>query len=249
MSSHTVKSLADEAEMYLDDMIPLLGRLGMKNATADQTVKPAIASAVLRTVKTHNDSLQKQIEASQPTPNSSHEGNRRGTEGEEDPGELALPEKLKLKEVKGVAQQAGVTQVFVKDLSLALYNRKMDLLVEKGLEDYRREQEALEAGRLFAQVQDLQKQQNEILNMEEEIYKSQSAARTEDLLLNSARSLQDLIDSIQSQQEEDANKREKRAAIVERIENGEELTEEELQDPFVMSRYDWYQSRVENLSA
>ena len=249
MASYTVKSLADEAEMYLDDMIPLLGRLGMKNATAEQTVKPAIASAVLRTVKTHNDSLQKQIEASQPTPNPSQEGNRRGTEGEGDSGELALPEKLKLKEVKGVAQQAGVTQVFVKDLSLALYNRKMDLLVEKGLEDYRREQEALEAGRLFAQVQDLQKQQNEILNMEEEIYKSQSAARTEDLLLNSARSLQDLIDSIQSQQEDDANKREKRAAIVERIENGEELTEEELKDPFVMSRYDSYQSRAGNLSA
>ena len=57
MSGHTVKSLADEAEMYLDDMIPLLGRLGMKNAIADQTVKPAIASAVLRTVKTHNKGI------------------------------------------------------------------------------------------------------------------------------------------------------------------------------------------------
>ncbi|NEP14779.1 MAG: hypothetical protein F6K14_32215 [Symploca sp. SIO2C1] len=59
MASYTVKSLADEVEMYLEDMIPLLARLGMKDATHDQKVKPAIASAVLRTVKTHNDSLQK----------------------------------------------------------------------------------------------------------------------------------------------------------------------------------------------
>ncbi|NEP10834.1 MAG: hypothetical protein F6K14_11595 [Symploca sp. SIO2C1] len=239
MSGHTVKSLADEAEMYLDDMIPLLGRLGMKNATADQTVKPAIASAVLKTVKTHNDSLQKQIEASpHKTPPT-----------EEDPGELALPEKLKLKHVKGVAQQSKVTQAFVKDLSTAIYNRKMDLLVQKGLEDYRREQEAVEAGRLYAQIEELQTQQQAVLDLEESLYTSQSEARTESVLGKVGFDLQGLIDDIQNQQEEDANKREKRAAIVERIENGEELTEEELQDPFVMSRYDWYQSRVGNLSA
>ncbi|NER93407.1 MAG: hypothetical protein F6J86_06165 [Symploca sp. SIO1B1] len=249
MSSHTVKSLADEAGMYLEDMIPLLARLGMKDATHDQKVKPAIASAVLRTVKTHNDSLQKQMEASQPTPNPSQEGNRRGTEGEEDPGELALPEKLKLKHVKGVAQQSKVTQAFVKDLSTAIYNRKMDLLVQKGLEDYRREQEAVEAGRLYAQIEELQTQQQAVLDLEESLYTSQSEARTESVLGKVGFDLQGLIDDIQNQQEEDANKREKRAAIVERIENGEELTEEELQDPFVMSRYDWYQSRVENLSA
>ncbi|NES17912.1 MAG: hypothetical protein F6K41_03070 [Symploca sp. SIO3E6] len=247
MTHYTVKSLADEAGMYLEDMIPLLARLGMKDATHDQKVKSAIASAVLRTVKTHNDSLQKQIAASATNPPLTSP--RRGTEGEGDPGELALPEKLKLKEVKGVAQQAGVTQVFVKELSTAIYNRKMDLLVEQGLEEYRREQEAVEAGRLYGQIQDLQTQQNELLEMEERLYKSQAKARTEEVLDSVGCDLQAVIDSIQNQQEEDANKREKRRQLVAKIESGEELTEEELQDPFVMSRYDWYQSRVGNLSA
>ncbi|NEP55976.1 MAG: hypothetical protein F6K31_02990 [Symploca sp. SIO2G7] len=242
MAHYTVKTLAEEAGMYPDEAIPLLGRLGLKDATVEQEVQPAIASAFLQAVKAHDQALQKQI-------SSSAAKTSKAVERQGDQGELALPEKLKLKEVKGVAKQAGVTQVFVKELSTAIHNRKMGLLVEQGLEEYRREQEAVEAGRLYGQIQDLQTQQNELLEMEERLYRSQSEARTEELLSNVNFDLQAVINSIQNQQEEDANKREKRAAIVERIENGEELTEEELQDPFVLSRYDWYQSRVGNLSA
>ncbi|NEP13751.1 MAG: hypothetical protein F6K14_26825 [Symploca sp. SIO2C1] len=225
--TYTVASLAEEVGMYLDDLIPLLGKLGMKNATADQSVKPAIAQSVKRTVEVHNNSLQKQLAASpkQQTPVDTEESQQDEPGGEI---ELKMPEKLKLKEVKGVAEQAGVTQTFVKDLSLALYNRKMDLLVQQGIEQYRREKEALEAGKLYAQVEDLQALQQEVLDMEEGLYKSQAKPRTEELLLGNNCDLQSLIDAIQTQQEDDAKKRVKRKELIEKIEKGEELTEEEL---------------------
>jgi hypothetical protein len=145
----TAKKLADELNVEVTSLIPLLAQMGMKEATPDTLIPPAIA----KNAKIAHNQLTQRIE-------SNGKGDEIVNLGEAE---------LTKDEIKAIANNAKTTQKVVRNLWNVVRDRKIQLAFLEGLQEVelnRQKKEAKEIGQLVGQLEQI-KDENEWLDARE----------------------------------------------------------------------------------
>lgn len=145
----TVAQLAAECSINLEDLIPLLGKMGLKDANGETVVPVAIANNARVAVASRNKTSEAKKES---------------------PGEIAP--QLDRKEIRAIAKETGLTQTLVRSLDAALHNRACQLAFLQGMQEHDKGyqiQDAKEAGKLAAKLQEVQRRQEELQDLEQHL--------------------------------------------------------------------------------
>lgn len=242
----TVEVLADEIQMNVEDLLPLLDKMGLKKATGATVVPENIAKNARLAVAARNrivapqapalaagkdeqqpEAQQPQTQAEQPKP---------------EEGGIEVSRKLKLSEVKDVAKATGLTQRIIKELDQALHDRACQLAFLEGFQRQQREQEtkaALETGELTAKLQDIQ-QRSKQMDEQEALLIQEGLSSTNhptELAKKMGIDLDGILGSLQEKTEGAAIAGLAQSDIIQAILDGKQPTEEQLANPFIRLAY------------
>lgn len=228
----SVKDLANELVIEVEALLPLLAKMGLKDASSDTSVPEAIAQNARAAAKARNNTVALPQSASRL---------ENENEGEE------ISRKLKKNEVKAIAQDTGLTQVVVRGLDKAMHDRECQLAfleafnqVERG----ERLQEARDAGTLAAKLSSLQKRKAELDDRESEILEEGLEDKSGSAIAKGiGYNLEAMLESLEQSSNETAKKQLDRDAAIRTINEGGKPSEESLSDPFVKLAYRRYRGR------
>ncbi len=169
----TAQELADEIKIGVDDLLPILAKMGLKNPTKDSIVKGAIARNARMAVEARN----RAIDAAKPEPVQmltleTPEETKAAEAAQEKGGELDVAQTLKPSQVKEVAKATGLTQAIVRKLDQALFDRECQLLFLEGFSKAQKEDQqrsALEMGELAYKLQQIQERDKALDEREAEL--------------------------------------------------------------------------------
>lgn len=224
----TAALLADEVQVNVEDLLPLLGKMGVKNPTPETVVPEAIAKNARLAVSTRNKIVAPALTAGKEPVQSEGQSVPVDSNG----GEIEVSRKLKLSEIKDVAKATGLTQSIVKSLDQALHDRECQVLFLEGFRAQQREQEkaaALETGAIAARLQNIQQRDKALTEREDSLIEEGVSGTNHPTAI--AKRMGFDLDSILSsiQETEEAKAKTRLSEEVRQL----TLTEEEAANPFL----------------
>lgn len=223
----TLESLASDINTNTDDLIPIVERMGIRDAKPDTVVPIAIAQNI-KIAKAQRDQLVK------PQLEGEHEN-----EGKEE----TVGRSLKQKEVKAIAKEVGLTQVVIRELGRAVHDRECQVAALMGFQEQERRQRAEEAyitGSAIAKLKQLKRRNQELEEIEKELIEEGLSDENspEAIAASMGVDLNNLLGSIQSDTNNQAQSQLNRQAGLEALMGGKEPTEEDLlSNPFLNLAY------------
>ncbi len=177
----TAQLLAEELLIDINDLIPLLSKMGIKNAKEDSIVSEAIARnarLAVAAIKARSNpadvtpalSAGKEIEAEKENEASSPTESVNAPKEQLGGGEIQIHQKLKLTEIKDVAAATGLSQSIIKKFDQALHDRECQIAFLEGFQRSQRQKELLaarETGQIAAELQEIQRREKELSDRED----------------------------------------------------------------------------------
>lgn len=231
----TVAELANEINLTVPELLPLVSKMGLKNASEQTKVPAAIADNTRIAVKSRNNV----VALPQAKPAADSQGDQPSQQSD---NELTVSRKLKLTEIKDISKASGLSQSVVRGLDQALHNRELQLAFLEGYQQIEREKQlktAMETGKVAAQLQELKSREQQLNEREEELIeeglngKAHPVAIAEALGINLDGLLSDLQESTEKRMMSQINQTD----AIAKISKGQEPTAEELANPFVLLAY------------
>jgi hypothetical protein len=174
----TAQALAEELMIDLADFLPLLTKMGVKNAAADSVVPEATAKNARLAVAARNNiiaskplalSAGEELRGGKSTPDQQsrqqpqqQEANQVNTSEE---GAIEVHRKMKLAEIKDVAQATGLSQSVIKKFDQLLHDRECQLAFLEGYQRSLRKKQleaALNTGAIAADLEEIQRKEQEL---------------------------------------------------------------------------------------
>lgn len=234
----TVAELASEINLTVPELLPLVAKMGLKNASETTKVPTAIADNTRIAVKSRNNV----VALPQAKPVAESQGEQPTQQQSSDDGSI-VSRKLKLTEIKEISKASGLSQSVVRGLDQALHNRELQLAFLEGYQQIEREKQlktAMETGKVAAQLQELKSREQQLNEREEELIeeglnggKAHPVAIAQALGIDLDGLLSDLQESTEKRMVSQINQ----AEAIAKINNGQEPTAEELANPFVLLAY------------
>lgn len=230
----TVAELASEINLTVPELLPLVSKMGLKNASEQTKVPPAIADNTRIAVKSRNNV----VALPQAKPAESQ-----GEQPSQSPDkELTVSRKLKLTEIKDISKASGLSQSVVRGLDQALHNRELQLAFLEGYQQIEREKQlktAMETGKVAAQLQELKSREQQLNEREEELIEEGLNGKAHPVAIAEALGID--LDGLLSDLQESTEKRImtliNQTDAIAKINKGQEPTAEELANPFVLLAY------------
>ncbi|HEY9598326.1 MAG TPA: hypothetical protein V6D33_11710 [Cyanophyceae cyanobacterium] len=228
----TVAELAEEINLTAPELLPLVSKMGLKNATESTKVPPAIADSARIAAKSRNNVVAlPQAKAA----------DSQGGQPKSD-GDLTVSRKLKLSEIKDISKASGLSQSVVRGLDQALHNREMQIAFLEGYQAIERQKQlkaALETGRVAAQLQDLKAREQALEEREQELLEEGLSESVHPTAIAEALGidLDGLLSGLQESTEKRMVSKMSQSDAIAKINNGQEPTAEELANPFVLLAY------------
>jgi hypothetical protein len=178
----TAQLLAEELLIDANDLIPLLSKMGIKNAKEDSIVSEAIARnarlavAAIKARSSVGDAMPALSAGKEVDPGRESEVSSNTQESVNAPkeqsgsGEIQIHQKLKLAEIKDVAAATGLSQTIIKKFDQALHDRECQIAFLEGFQRSQRQKElfaARETGQIAAELQEIQRREKELSDRED----------------------------------------------------------------------------------
>lgn len=231
----TVAELAEEINLTAPELLPLVTKMGLKNATESTKVPPAIADSARIAAKSRNNVV------ALPQAKAAESQGEQPKSGQPD-GDLTVSRKLKLSEIKDISKASGLSQSVVRGLDQALHNRELQLAFLEGYQAIERQKQlrsALETGRVAAQLQDLKTREQALGEREQELLEEGLSESVHPTAIAEALGidLDGLLSDLQESTEKRMVSKMSQSDAIAKINNGQEPTAEELANPFVLLAY------------
>lgn len=234
----SVKELAQEVGMGLEDMLELLPKMGLKKATAETIVPEAIAQNARLAAASRKERVTPPPAIPQATEVSTPQ---------QDNGQIEVSRRLKLSEIKDISRATGLSQSIVKQLDLALHNRECQLTFLEGYQQAQRKLEqksAFEAGEIAAQLQQISDRDKALEEKEAQLLQEGLSGTNHPVALAKAMGidLEGILDRLESKTTDRGVAGLSQSQLVEKILSGQQLTEDEQSDPFIRLAFRRYQA-------
>lgn len=151
--AQTVRDLGSELGVSAEELIGILGKMGMENPLEDSVIPVRLAvaaKAAIASIQSKKSNVISLPSASEPKPPSAIE-------------------ELPKADIKQIANSLGLTQKVVKELDLMLVGRELQIAFVEGFQEVQLEKElrqAKESGKLAAQLVELQQREAAIASQE-----------------------------------------------------------------------------------
>lgn len=231
----TVAELAEEINLTAPELLPLVSKMGLKNATESTKVPLAIADSARIAAKSRNNVV------ALPQAKTAESQGEQPKSGQPD-SDLTVSRKLKLSEIKDISKASGLSQSVVRGLDQALHNREMQIAFLEGYQAIERQKQlrsALETGKVAAQLQDLKAREQALEEREQELLEEGLSESVHPTAIAAALGidLDGLLGELQESTEKRMISKMSQSEAIAKITKGQEPTAEELANPFVLMAY------------